>query len=129
MLAVDTNVLVRYLVRDDPDQTERATKLIRSQAVWISKTVLLEAGWVLASSYNYSPEKIAEVLRELLGLPSVRSEDDRTVSQALDWYERGVDFADAMHLASSSFTMPFATFDRDLIRKARRLTTPEIVSP
>jgi predicted nucleic-acid-binding protein len=128
MLAVDTNVLVRYLIRDHPDQTARATKLVRSQAIWVSKTVLLETAWVLTKSYAYPPEKVAQAFRELLGLPTVSPEDDFTIVQALDWFERGIDFADALHLASSGFTMPFATFDEALVRKARRLTTPEIVS-
>jgi len=129
MLAVDTNVLVRYLIRDDPDQTARATKLVRSQAIWVSKTVLLETAWVLTKSYAYPPERVAQVFRELLGLPTVSPEDDLTVVQALDWFEHGMDFADALHLASSGFMMPLATFDEALVRKARRLTTPEIVSP
>jgi predicted nucleic-acid-binding protein len=129
MLAVDTNVIVRYLVEDDPGQFARATKLIEGQPVWISKTVLLEAAWVLAETYRFTPEDLRAALRALLGAPGISVEDDLAVEQALSWYGAGLDFADALHLASSGFTMPFATFDQGLIRKARRLATPEIVSP
>ncbi|HUI44040.1 MAG TPA: type II toxin-antitoxin system VapC family toxin [Terriglobia bacterium] len=129
MLAVDTNVVVRYLARDDVEQTDRATKLIRSEQVWLSKTVLLETAWVLGATYGFAHERLAPTLRDLLGLPTVSVEDDLAVAQALDWYEQGLDLPDALHLASAGFTMRFATFDRILLRKAKRLPTPEIVSP
>jgi len=56
MIAVDTNVLVRFLVRDDRKQAARAAALLRSSSVWISKNVLLETEWVLRSLYGFSPE-------------------------------------------------------------------------
>jgi len=129
MLAVDTNVLVRYLVEDDSAQTARAAKLIQSRPVWVSKTVLLETAWVLGSSYEFPAESVVRGLRGLLSLPTVSVEDESSVAQALDWAEQGLDVADALHLASAGSSMPFATFDQSLVRRAKRFTTSEIVVP
>lgn len=116
MLAVDTNVVVRYLVGDDPEQFARATKVIEGESVWISKTVLLETAWALVRTYAFTPEKLRTALNALLGAPTVSVEDDLAVEQALSWSEAGIDFADAQHVASAGFTMTFATFDQALIR-------------
>ena len=62
MLAVDTNVIVRYLTRDDPEQFARASALIRSEDVFICTTVLLECEWVLRGAYRYSRDRIADAL-------------------------------------------------------------------
>jgi len=129
MLAVDTNVLVRYLVEDDKVQAARAAKLIQSRPVWVSKTVLLETAWVLGTSYELPAESVVRALRGLLSLPTVSVEDELSVTQALDWAEQGLDVADALHLASAGLSMPFATFDQSLIRRAKRFTTSEIVLP
>ena len=75
MLAVDTNVVVRFLVRDDAAQSARAAALIQRAQIWVSRTVLLEAEWVLTRLYGYSPATVASSLRDLLGLGSVTPED------------------------------------------------------
>ncbi len=129
MLAVDTNVLVRFLVRDNAKQAARAASLIRSQEIWVAKTVLLETEWVLRSLYAFSGKTVAEAMRKLAGLPTVFLEDEVAVARALDWSSAGLDFADALHLASAGDATQFATFDRKLARQARRLKGLEIVSP
>jgi len=58
MVAVDTNILVRFLVRDDVKQAARAASLIRDDKIWISKTVLLETEWVLGSLYGFSTDTL-----------------------------------------------------------------------
>jgi predicted nucleic-acid-binding protein len=121
VIAVDTNVVVRYLVEDDVAQTDRAEVVLRSGAVLVSKTVLLEAEWVLGSRYEFDRAAIANGLRGLLGLPGVSVEDPEAVARALDLHDQGFDFADALHLASSRRADAFATFDRALRRKARRM--------
>ena len=128
MIAVDTNVVVRFLVRDDAKQAARAAELIRSNEIWISKTVLLETEWVLRSLYRFSPESLAEALRALAGLERVFLEDETAVAKALEWFREGLDFADALHLASAGNASQFATFDRKLARQASRMTTLETVS-
>ncbi len=129
MLAVDTNVLVRFLVRDNAKQAARAASLIRSQEIWVAKTVLLETEWVLRSLYAFSGKTVAEAMRKLAGLPTVFLEDEVAVARALDWSSAGLDFADALYLASAGNATQFATFDRKLARQARRLTALEIASP
>ena len=125
MIAVDTNVVVRYLVEDDVAQTDRAEVGLRSGAVLVSKTVVLETAWVLRTRYRFGRAAIARGLRQLLGLPGVAVEDPDAVALALDLHDQGFDFADALHLPSSRQADAFATFDRALRRRARRM--PELV--
>jgi predicted nucleic-acid-binding protein len=128
MIAVDTNVLVRFLVRDNATQAARAAALVRANEIWVSKTVLLETEWVLRSLYGFSPESLASALRALGGLPTIFLEDEVAVAKALDWFKEGLDFADALHLASAGNAKEFATFDRKLARQARRTTALETIS-
>ena len=125
MIAVDANVLVRFLVRDDAAQAARAAGLIQSSEIWISKTVLLETEWVLRSLYEFTPQTLAGALRALAGLGTVSLEDAGAVAKALNWFEQGLDFADALHLASAGNAKQFATFDRKLARQARGVTKVE----
>jgi predicted nucleic-acid-binding protein len=129
MLAVDTKVVVRYLARDDSAQTARATRLMRSERILLLKTVLLESEWVLRFLYGFDRNTIMGTLRALAGLPSLQVEDEADVAQALEWFAAGMDFADALHLASSRAADGFATFDRKLAARARRLTAIDVVIP
>ncbi len=74
MLAVDTNLVVRLLASDDAAQTRRAAALFSSEQIFISKTVLLEAEWVLRFSYDLPPKVILQALRNIIGLPNVLME-------------------------------------------------------
>jgi predicted nucleic-acid-binding protein len=123
MIAVDTNILVRYAVKDDPRQTVIATDFLRSNSCCILKTVLLELMWVLSSQsgYDLSRSVVAERLRHICGLPTITVDDASTVAQAIIWYEQGMDFADALHLASSASCAGFASMDRRMTNKASRL--------
>ncbi len=121
VIAVDTNVLVRVLTRDDPEQAPRARALLESGSAYLPKTVVLETEWVLRSLYRFQQPAIFDGITRLLGLPGVEIEDRPAVARALDWYRHGLDFADALHLASSGRADAFATFDRALRRKARAL--------
>lgn len=131
MIAVDTNILVRYLVEDDVAQTDRAEAVLLSGAVLLPKTVLLETEWVLRSIYRFERSSIAEGIRRLLGLRGIEIEDRPAVARALSWYgENRLDFADALHLASSARARSFATFDRSLRHRAGALPDCiEVVSP
>jgi predicted nucleic-acid-binding protein len=117
MRAVDTNVVVRYLVNDDPGQFSRASALIRSSPLWLSLTVALEIEWVLRKAYRYTPADILNCFRVLLGEPMMTVEDPAVLAQAMIWFERGLDFADALHLAGamSARCAGFATFDNALV--------------
>src|SRR5271167_4710052 len=122
MVAVDTNVLVRFLVRDDAKQAGRAASLIRANEIWISKTVLLETEWVLRSLYGFSPGSLAGAVQARAGPPTIFLEDEPAVARALDWFNEGLDFADALHLPSARNARQFATFDRELAKQAKRTT-------
>ena len=127
MVAVDTNILVRFLTRDDVAQAKQAAELIGSSEVWVAKTVLLETEWVLRSAYDFRREQIVRALQAAAGLENVRLEDPVAVERALKWFAGGLDFADALHLASFGDAERFATFDAKLAKKAGKLTGVEIL--
>lgn len=119
MIAIDTNVVVRYLTGDHPEQSSRARSLIDGQPVFVPVTVALECEWVLRSAYGYKPVAIAIALRAFGGLPTVTIEDAAIVANALDCAEKGMDFADALHLGKSAQCDGFASFDQKFIRASR----------
>jgi len=84
--------------------------------------VLLETEWVLRSLYGYASSRIHQGLSLFHGLPTVQAEQPEPVAQALDWYARGMDFADALHLAAAmqGDCDALATFDRKLAAAARK---------
>lgn len=128
MIAVDTNVIVRIVTHDDPDQARRAVALFERERIFITKTVLLEVEWVLRFSYRLPRAVIVSTLRKVVGLGTVEVEDPNEVSMALDWHEQGLDFADALHLAGSGKARRFATFDQKMANRAGTLQPMEIVA-
>jgi predicted nucleic-acid-binding protein len=119
MLAIDTNLIVRYLTGDHPQQSPRARKLVDGQPVFTAVTVILEVEWVLRSTYGYRLADVARALRAFAGLPTVTIEDAPIVAAALDLAEKGMDFADALHLGKSAHCEGMATFDRKLVKAAK----------
>jgi predicted nucleic-acid-binding protein len=119
MLAIDTNLIVRYLTGDHPKQSARARALIDGQPVFAAITVILETEWVLRSTYEYSPADVARALRAFAGLPTVKVEDGAIVAAALDLAEKGMDFADALHLGKTAHCEGMATFDRKFVKAAK----------
>lgn len=130
MRAVDTNILVRLLVNDDQAQAESAQRAMAAEPAFILKTVMIELEWVLRSAYQRSRAEIATSIESLLAVAGVVVEDPAAVEQAVAWFRRGMDFADALHLACSGHADAFVTFDVDLRRQAARLSVkPPVVSP
>ena len=129
MIAIDTNVLVRLLVRDDPAQGRRARRLVESADVLACTSVLLEAEWVLRSAYGFEAAAISLAFRRFLGLPNITPDSPANLAQALDLYDAGLDFADALHLASAQKAAPFYTFDRRLAKAAKRRKLPVEMVP
>ena len=119
MIAIDTNLIVRYLTGDHVSQSTRARALIDGQRVFAAVTVLLEVAWVLRSAYGFQAADVIHAVRAFAGLPTVTVEDDATVAAALDLAERGMDFADALHLTRSGHCKAFVTFDRKLVKAAK----------
>jgi predicted nucleic-acid-binding protein len=100
VIALDTNVLVRYIVRDDEQQTARATALIESECTadapgLVTLVVLCELVWVLQRGYGYTRPAIVGLLRKILSSQELRSENPELAWQAVNELERGkADFAD-----------------------------------
>jgi predicted nucleic-acid-binding protein len=129
MIALDTNVVVRFLTADDAAQARRARRLIESNEVLVPATVLLEAEWVLRAGYGFGQEQIQTCFLALLGIPTLHTDAPDRVNQALDWYAAGLDFADALHLAFSQSAEQFATFDDKLVKRADRIDGVTVVAP
>jgi predicted nucleic-acid-binding protein len=124
VIAIDTNVLVRLVANDDPVQSPRAAALLASSDVFVSKTVILETEWVLRHAYELDVATIASVFTRLVGTASISVEDAPGVRRALEWFKAGMDFADALHLASSADQVEhFATFDKKLAARAAKANT------
>lgn len=121
MIAIDTNVVVRALNNDDPDQSRRAIELIGAHEVFISKTVVVETEWVLRDAYALDPATIRSSLLRLFGLPNVVVEDRDQVLAAIRLNEQGIDFADALHHAAAHEADSFRTFDAQFVRRSARL--------
>lgn len=119
MIAIDTNIVVRYLTGDHPEQSPRARALVDGTSVFLPVTVALEAEWVLRSAYGYAAKDVVAALRAFGGLPGVTVEDAALVAEALDCTESGMDFADALHLGRSAACEGFASFDRRFAKAAQ----------
>ncbi len=121
MIALDTNVLVRFLTGDDPDQQADAGALLErltpAEPGFVAREVVLELVWVLSRGYGLSRKRIAEILVELLDTSGLLFEDAADVSRAAVEYGRGgPEFSDRMILAAAQRVGGTAlfTFDRDL---------------
>jgi predicted nucleic acid-binding protein len=117
---------VRYLTGDHPKQSPKARALIDSVDVFVCTTVLLETEWVLRGVYGLTPVEVARALGAFAGLASVTLEDPALTAKALDWTVRGVDFADALHLAKAEGCDAMVSFDRRFTRAATKLSNIEV---
>ncbi len=123
VIAVDTNVVVRYAIKDDPEQTRLATDFLRDNLCLLLSTVVLEAAWVMGSKRGYALDAatVAARLGHVAGLPTVQVDQATRIALALNWYEAGMDFADALHLALAGSEQGQATLDRGIRTFAERL--------
>jgi predicted nucleic-acid-binding protein len=119
MLGIDTNVLVRFLVRDNEAQFEKAQRLIRRDTandddIFISLVVLAETEWVLRTRYRLNKENILGAVSGLLDAAEVEFEDEAAVEEAVAvWEDTAADFADCLIGAHNrrSGCRSTATFD------------------
>lgn len=121
MHAVDTNVLVRVLARDDPAQAARADAFVGTNA-WVSHLVLAETLWVLESVYARTPAQLAAALSLLLAHESLSLQDADVVAAALVHFKRkpGLGFSDCLvlEIARKAGHLPVGTFDKGLAKLA-----------
>lgn len=119
MLAVDTNVLVRLVVRDDPDQVRAAEEFV-AKGAWVSHLVLAETLWVLESVFELSHAQVVRAIEMLLNHRDLTLQDADVVSEALGHYRmrNKVGFSDCLvlEIARKAGHLPIATFDRDFAR-------------
>lgn len=122
MRAVDTNLLARFYLQDDRRQARVVTEILAAGDVFVPKTVILELEWVLRHVADQPAGKAFDCLAHLLALPGITVEDHEQVETALRNCRRGMDFADALHLAASAACSEMLTFDdRRYARRARKL--------
>lgn len=126
MIAIDTNIIVRYFVVDHPAQTVRARDIIDRQAIFLPITVVIEVEWVLLSIYRFARAELIDAFMTFAGMPSVTLEDAAIVAEALDLFAHGMDFADALHLLKARHCERFLTFDRQFIKAAVAAGHPNI---
>lgn len=127
MIALDTNVLLRYLVEDDAVQFKHAVRVIesaneRGESCFLDGIVLCEAIWVLESGYKYSKSDIVKVLRKIVTTKNFEIESRDAVLKALDEYEAGKgDFSDYLigHINEEKGCEQTYTFDKALKNSPR----------
>lgn len=132
MAALDTNVLVRYLVQDDATQSAAAAKLIRKclsagQTLFIPISVTVELEWVLRSSFGFGKDDVVRTLSDLLSSAELSFQSEQALEVALLLFKKNsADFADCVHiaLASQIGEQPLWTFDK----KAARVIGAQLLS-
>ena len=129
MVAVDTNVLVRLLIGDNPTQFRASEQLFAAEEIFIADTVLLETEWVLRAAYDLTRKDVVTAFRSVLGLPNVSLTNAQTAALAIDWHEGGLDFADAFHLALCQHLPTLNTFDNDFIKRAKTFGKCLVLKP
>ena len=120
MAAMDTNVLVRFLVHDDAAQLAAAKRLIRKcisegQTLFIPVSVSLELEWVLRSSFGFRKDQVVHTLSQLLSSAELSFESEGALETALARYQEGsADYSDCLHvaLAAQAGEQPLWTFDK-----------------
>ena len=121
MRAVDTNVLVRLITRDDPRQAASAEVFVKPGA-WVSILALAEATWVLATVYERNSAELATAIEVLLNHNELVFQDSDVVAAALELFRSrpSLSFSDCLmlHVARKAGHLPLGTFDRNLGRVA-----------
>jgi predicted nucleic-acid-binding protein len=121
MRAVDTNLLVRLIARDDAAQVEAAEAFVAGGA-WVSQLVLAETIWVLDAVHGRSPQQLAAAIELLLNHQQLSIQESDVVLRALDQFRKrpGLGFSDCLvlEIARKAGHLPLGTFDRQLSKLA-----------
>lgn len=123
MVTLDTNILARFLLQDDPHQSPLTGYLLSNYPCYIPITVIVELAWVLKSK-KISKQAIITQILAVLRLPNVFPQYQSSTEQALLWANDGMDIADAIHLmiAMQENQLPVTTFDNDFIKQSIKNT-------
>ncbi len=120
MKALDTNVLVCLLLADDALQLAQVKRLLSQTQQFTSPiTVMQELVWVL-EAHDYSVAQVRHAMGLLLSLPNFKPAHLPELQLALDWYGKGMDFADALHLALRGASTQLLTFDKTFIKSGKK---------
>ena len=123
MISIDTSIVLRYLLKDDPALSPRALEIIAGNDCFVTRAALTEVVYTLESYYRSPLADVGRALDALLSLQRVMVEDRAVTERAVTWYKAGMDFGDAMIAAASHGAARVETFDRDFARLARKLRT------
>lgn len=127
MISLDSSVLLRYITKDHAQLSPVALAIVTNNACFVSKVALMEMVFTLESFYQRGRSEIVTALRTLFGLTTVTIESQSVTAHAVIWYAEGLDFGDAMILASSGDCDRVASFDRDFQRLAAKVgATPKV---
>jgi predicted nucleic-acid-binding protein len=119
MIALDTNVVARLIVKDDKAQLQSARSLLLDNRCFIGWTVWIELGWLLEAIYRLSRDEIIAGVEGVLQMETVTVADEKSLRWAIGRYAEGADWADMLHLVScGSAVQSFASFDRKIARQA-----------
>lgn len=130
MIGVDTNVFVRLFVNDNDRMSEAARQMLAQGSLFVPKTVVLESVWVLETKFGVTRPDIHRLFGLAVGMPQFEFEDGDAVVDALAAAAEGMEIEDALHLFSCRDAGAFATFDKDLRRRAKATATaPSPIDP
>jgi len=134
--ALDTNVLARFYCDDRHDPEAKRQRplarriVVESASLYVPLSVVLELEWVMRGFYEIDVEGVCSVMDHLLGMPHVTVERWEAVKDAVEVHRTGVDFADALHWASSKGCDSLVSFDRKFAKAVQRVGgTPAVVVP
>jgi predicted nucleic-acid-binding protein len=121
MIGLDTNVLVRYLTRDDEPQYRATLKLLNRKGAtfFLPDLVLVETDWVLTSLYGWTRDEIADAFARLLQVHNLQFEDEDRIRKSLGAVRRGADLSDELliNYCREQGCGEFATFDKAIVKR------------
>ncbi len=129
MVAIDTNIIVRFLTRDHAAQYKKVYRIFNEQEIFIPDSVILETEWVLRYAYKSKPEEICDAFTRLFGLKNVNLSNPYLTAQAINWHSEGLDFSDAIHLANSQQCERLYSFDSKFVKQSKQLTNCSVLKP
>ncbi len=129
MIAVDTNILIRFLTQDDIKQYKKALNLIKKYKIFIPDTVIQETEWVLRFAYKFEVDEICHAFTALFGLENIKINNPEHISNVIKWHKQGLDFSDAMHLSNSGKANCLYSFDKSFVKSAQKVSSCEVRLP